>query len=145
MIEVKGNLFHHHKDGSWIVITTNGYVKRDGCAVMGAGVAKQAARLYPNLPAVVGKLIKERDNHVHPLLHHRIFTFPVKHNWWEEADVPLIKRSLEELVWYADEMEIKTHIFMPRPGCGNGKLKWEDIKPLMSELDDRFTVVELYG
>ena len=34
-------------------------------------------------------------------------------------------------------------VYMARPGCGNGQLKWEDVKPLIAPiLDDRFIVVE---
>ncbi len=34
-------------------------------------------------------------------------------------------------------------VYLVRPGCGNGQLKWEDVKPLIAPiLDDRFIVVE---
>ena len=43
MIETSGNLWHFHTQGRWVVTTTNGSVRKDGCAVMGRGVAREAA------------------------------------------------------------------------------------------------------
>jgi len=42
--EVDGNLWEIEAD--WRVITTNGFVKKDGRAVMGRGVARQALQRY---------------------------------------------------------------------------------------------------
>jgi hypothetical protein len=35
-----------------------------------------------------------------------------------------------------------TTVIMPRPGCGNGRLRWQDVSKVLSDiLDDRFVVV----
>ena len=39
MKEVKGDIWNFYNKGYWIVIPTNGTVKRNGEAVMGRGVA----------------------------------------------------------------------------------------------------------
>ncbi len=41
--EVKGDLVDFWRKGNRIGITTNGFVKKDGRAVMGAGIAKTLA------------------------------------------------------------------------------------------------------
>src|SRR5262245_54818868 len=87
-------------ESEWKVITTNGFVKKDGKAVMGRGCAQEAERKFPNLPDALGSLIMVHGNVVNNLgwysLDNRrfvLFSFPVKHNWWEKADLGLIERS----------------------------------------------------
>jgi hypothetical protein len=144
MLEAKGNIWY--LDGDALCITTNGFVKKDGTCVMGRGIAKEAAGLRPELPAILGSLIQSKGNHVHVLdydSHYRqwVLSFPVKHNWFEKADIKLIKRSAEELVVKADELEWE-RVLLPRPGCGNGKLNWEEVKAVLEPiLDDRFVAV----
>lgn len=123
------------------VITTNGFYKKDGTAVMGRGCAKEAAKLYPKLPRWLGVSLMNKGNHVHLFPGH-IITFPVKHNWWEEANPALIGRSTLELVELIDRLEA-AYVVMPRPGCGNGKLEWDFVRRIIEpSLDDRFTVVD---
>ena len=62
MIEKKGNIWEHHAAGGWVAIPTNGCVRRDGSAVMGAGVALQAARKFPGLAAELGQRIRAHGN-----------------------------------------------------------------------------------
>ena len=142
MNEVVGDLWEHHPQ-NWVVITTNGFRKGSGEAVMGRGVALQAARRYPHLPLALGSRIKTEGNHVHTFPEWKLISFPVKHNWWEMADINLIKNSVEELLELANYGEIAC-VYMPRPGCGNGGLKWDRVKPLLAPLDHRFTIVEKY-
>lgn len=144
MVEVVGNLWDYPADVR--VITTNGFIRKDGCCVMGRGCAKEAAEKWPDLPKVLGDLIKGFGNHCHLLFRDPVLaSFPVKHNWFEKADLELIRRSAQELVALAtDQTWIdgwKT-VVLPRPGCGNGQLRWEDVKPVLEPiLDDRFHVI----
>ena len=128
------------------VITTNGTVKASGRAVMGRGVAKQAKDRYIGIEKLLGMVLKTQGNHVEILIHKplALVMFPVKHEWHELADLELIAQSARELVSFADVMGWK-RVVLPRPGCGNGGLKWESqVRPiLLSVLDDRFTVVTL--
>lgn len=132
------DLWDLHDQGKTICITTNGFVKKDGKAVMGRGCAKEALNRYPNIDKILGYYIKCYGNKVH--ISSMIF-FPVKHNWWEKADIELIKKSCKELNEFAEEQNID--VYLPRPGCGNGGLDWEtevkpDIEPL---LGDKITIV----
>jgi hypothetical protein len=72
-----------------------------------------------------------------------ILSFPVKHNWFEKADMDLIRRSCRELMEVADELGLlEESALLPRPGCGNGKLDWSDVKREIEPiLDDRISVV----
>ena len=71
--------------------------------------------------------------------------FPVKNHWRDKADPGLILRSATQLAWLAEEIGYKDRwkrVVMPRPGCENGGLAWENVRPLIeNRLDDRFVVV----
>lgn len=136
-----------HADAT--VITTNGFVKKNGRAVMGRGCALEAARRYPRLPRLLGRMIQADGNHVYDLWKPRgqpvIVSFPVKRAWWERADPALIARSADELVEKADRLGWQI-VAMPRPGCGNGQLSWDAISHLLTALlDDRFVVCHMEG
>lgn len=138
MIEVVGNLWTYTADVR--VITTNGTIKKNGECVMGRGCAYEASQKWPDLPKQLGHQIKTYGNKVHYFDEPNLFSFPVKHNWWEKADIDLIKASAYEI----QERALRSWetILMPRPGCGNGNLKWEEVKPVISHiLDDRFHVI----
>lgn len=136
------------------VITTNGVVNARGEAVMGRGCAREAASRWPQLSKYLGGVLLG-SNHVHDLgewvfnsPRHRttsgrfhLVNFPVKHRWWDRADLDLIARSAGELRRLVDGSDWEL-IVVPRPGCGNGRVKWEEVKPLLTDLfDDRFLVV----
>lgn len=146
MIEVTGNLWEFEADAH--VITTNGFVKKSGECVMGRGCAKEARDMFPGLAKRLGERIDKHGNHVHligsPKVDSKVknlVSFPVKHNWWENADPLLIHHSAVELVTLAEQM-LWEKVVLPRPGCGNGSLEWEEVSMLlMDELDNRFYVI----
>src|SRR5439155_3761011 len=91
-------------------ITTNGAVRKDGCAIMGRGVAAQAKERWPAVPKWLGDSITSLGNHVDDFfLRHNdpdmapLVAFPVKHHWQQAADLDLILRSCRELMDLADE------------------------------------------
>lgn len=142
MQEIDGNLWDFWEAGYWIAITTNGTVKNNGCAVMGRGVARDCANKIPEMRRMLGEQLKAHGNHVfmfqEPI---RAFTFPVKYGWFETASPALIQRSALELVNAVNSYQIP-EVFLPRPGCGNGGLNWNQVRPLLEGvLDHRFTVV----
>lgn len=144
MIEIFGNIWDFHAQGQWIIITTNGTVKSNGECVMGRGVAKQAKEKYPQLPFIIGGTIQQNGNHVRAFPAHKIIIFPVKHNWYEKADINLIEQSAKELKGMTFLLPSNICFYLVRPGCGNGQLNWIDIKPVLEKyLDDRFVAVEI--
>lgn len=140
MKDVHGDMWSYlDRKGFIICITTNGFIKNDGTGVMGAGCAKQAVDIYPDLPRLLGMSLKHRQNVVSSLTS-KILSFPVKHNWWEKADLKLIRKSAKELNKRAlEKPDLK--FILPRPGCGNGGLKWEKVKPILEFLPDNVIVV----
>ena len=143
MQEAKGNLWTFPAQAR--IITTNGTVKKDGTCVMGRGCASEAKSKYPDLPLMLGQAISGLGNEAFwfpmPSANEPLISFPVKHNWWEKADLKLIQQSARKIVSMR-ALEHMVAIVMPRPGCGNGGLKWEDVKPVLEPiLDDRFIAI----
>ncbi len=145
MNEVRGDIFDLMEgDYDAFCITTNGYVKKNGACVMGAGIAKTCRDRFKGIDMRLGARITSYGNHVYQLgryEHGRILSFPVKHKWYEKADLDLIERSCHELNRLIEKKGYKK-VLLPRPGCGNGKLKWEDVKKVIAPiLSDKIYVV----
>jgi hypothetical protein len=147
MIEAHGNMWDMPADVH--VITTNGDINARGRAVMGRGCAQQARDMFPGIDSYLGEQLRAKGNHVLDIgtwtahrKSYRIFSFPVKVHWPERASTWLIQDSADELVELADAEPELQRIILPRPGCGNGQLTWEWVRPLLEDvLDDRFVVV----
>ena len=90
MKEITGNIWDYLGEKDVVLcITTNGYVKGNGAAVMGRGVALQAKSHFPGIEYELGKLIKDHGNLVQFLtgaMTAAVIAFPVKHRWREPAD-----------------------------------------------------------
>lgn len=154
MLELRGNydIFTLPQAGEAICITTNGVVKADGHAVMGAGIAKTANERF-QLSARLGEYLKQYGNrafnmgiyqryHLNMPIFFTIFTLPTKHDWKENSDITLICKSCEQLMEMCTKFGI-TKCYLTPPGCGCGNLNYETtVKPWISQiLDDRFIVV----
>jgi hypothetical protein len=133
--EIYGDLMAFHgRKGYIICITTNGFITKDGRGVMGRGCAKEAADMDSTLPGLLGKSLRAKGN-ILSRLTQDLISFPVKHQWFEDADPKLIRTSaiaLKEMALVTPEIKF----ILPRPGCGNGGLDWEKIvKPLLEEVN----------
>lgn len=141
MLETVGDIWEY-AETAVIAITTNGSLTRDGRALFGQGVAKQAAVRFPGLAEKSGRLLAEFGNHVFDL-GSGIVTFPVEETPWSLPDLRIIARSAEELRMLADHSKWD-RIVVPCPGCGGGGLVWKDVRPLLAPwFDKRFTVISL--
>lgn len=152
MKEIKGNLWDFvDTPRHTICVTTNGDVKKTGEAVMGKGVAKQAAVRYPELPKILGQYIASEGEQGNRVWHaptsgqadHFLLIFPTKHHWRESSDLNLIKHSATQLAFHAHRNPLVTYV-LPRPGCGAGELKWEEVKAVIAPiLPDNVVVINL--
>lgn len=151
MLELKGNynIFELPQNREAVCVTTNGIVKADGKAVMGAGIAKQADQLF-HLSDLLGKYLKLYGNRAFNLGRFQrpngaiftVFSFPTKHDWRNDSDINLIVKSCEQLMEMCTKFGV-TRCYLTPPGCGCGNLNYEStVKPWISQiLDDRFVVV----
>jgi hypothetical protein len=137
MREAAGNIWDWLDDGAKIVIPTNAGWRGDGSNIMGAGLAKQAAERYPQVPPWYGAWCSDHAGEPcvvgYPLA--PLIFFPTKPlNWqtpyasWKgKADLGTIRRSTKVLSsWPGDEL-----IAVPLVGCGNGGLAEDDVVPLL--------------
>ena len=142
MTELIGNLWL--ADADVRVITTNGTIKKNGRCVMGRGCAAEAAAKWPNFPAMLGQHLQENGNVPGKFTTpdgNLVVSFPVKHHWFQVADIKLIRESAVYLRAMAGTYGWHS-VVMPRPGCGNGGLLWSDVRPVIEPiLDDRFAVI----
>jgi hypothetical protein len=131
MRELEGDIWNFWREGNWIVIPTNGSVTKRGLCVMGRGLALQAKHKFPMLPNLLGTGIKSIGNVVIAFPKFRLFSFPVKRDWWEKARLTLVEKSAQSL----GEINIKVPfpIYLPKVGCGNGGLQWCDVKPVLEK------------
>ena len=142
MIEIIGDMWDTEADAR--CITTNGFVKTNGECVMGRGNALQAKLRYPKLPKLLGDAIKQFGSRVHYFREYELFSFPVKHNWWEKADIALIKDSYQELIDELNNLPNIHRVLLPRPGVGLGQLDWDnEVKPLLLPDDGRIIIISL--
>lgn len=129
--ESNEDIWKFHKAGEWIVITTNGFVKKNGELVMGRGTAKQAMTRYPGIAYALGQKRLTEGNICFVNQSLKIITFPVKKAWMDKADVTLIRDSFVQLIKLLDKLKIQK-IYVPKPGCGNGGLNWKiDVEPIV--------------
>ena len=131
-----------------VCVTTNGIIRKDGTAVMGAGIAKTANQRF-NLATKLAEHLKKNGNTVCDLGEYtfktsrfHIVSFPTKQDWKDKSPLWLIERSAKQLIDIVNAHNYK-HVFLTPPGCGLGGLDYEtEVKPVLESIfDDRFTIV----
>ena len=150
--EAQGDAWELSRNNGILCLTTNSIVTNAGACVMGAGIALEAKKRFPHLPHALGARIQASGNHVYDLgawgqeaydATWRIVSYPVKDHWKDTASSYLIERSMREL----DDLLRNLHwedrpVYLPRPGCGNGKRTWEgDVEPLLQRVTRRQSII----
>lgn len=153
-IRYDGNLFLLPDGPEAAAVTTNGIVKSDGRAVMGAGIAKYARDSLTDIDVLLGRFLSLYGNHAYFMGsfqdNHRaaagkpasvfVVTMPTKNDWRDGSDLELIRRSAVELMGIAARNNLR-RVYLPAPGCALGRLDYKtQVRPAISNiLDDRFT------
>lgn len=140
MIEIEGNIWDYYGVDNFVVcIPVNSQRDSRGLAIMGAGLALEAKLKIKGIATELGLMLKY-GNDVHSLDQGRIRSFPTKYRWKENASLALIQESVYSLG--AEARGSPDTIFvMTRVGCGLGKLRWEEVKPILEQLPDNCWVV----
>lgn len=142
------DIFDIMPDKAAICVTTNGYVKRNGKAVMGPGIAKYVnenwhidkrlgdlIKIYGNVPMDLGFINYKTKNL-------RLISFPTKNDYKDQSDINLIRRSSNLLLNLCSCLDID-NCYIPCPGCGCGGLDYQtQVKSVLNDLlDDRFIII----
>jgi hypothetical protein len=151
---IKANIIDLWKQGKIVCVTTNGFVKKDGSAVMGRGNALAMAQIIPDLPKLLGQFIKKYGNRVGFIYQRSVIAFPVKPitgdynnllthiqkrykstdinipGFWCKADVNIIETSMNQLNSLIKKFNLE-EVYLPVPGVNNGQLKFTDVEPIL--------------
>lgn len=159
MIELTGSVWDLMRSADAVVVPTNIGWKRDGSAVMGKGVALQAASRYPDLQRWYGGHCMQQRTKTHIVIQpfrsrqghvHNLALFPTKSlnskepwlSWQQPSDPGLIRRGLLELRYY---QQMASRFLLPLLGAGAGgldpKLVFDMMRTLLPE--DKFILVRL--
>lgn len=157
MILECGNMWDIFGKTDLFYITTNPIRRHDGAVVMGRGIAKEAKDRYPDLPYIFGRRLDyltlpdaefRYTGWIGRFDEQTVCYFMVKDHWRSEARLDYIDASCKALI--ADNMSRgipggymhSTRIDLNFPGIGNGKLKREDVLPIIEQLPDNVHVWE---
>lgn len=120
------------------LFTANSNLTKSGKLVMGAGAAKEVRDAILGIDAALGALIVY-DNTEYNLriiasrIH--IGAFQVKYNYYDKADLDLIRRSSNKLGSLLNTIKFNK-VHMNFPGVGHGGLKFNDVYPMVANLPD---------
>jgi len=155
-----GDIWNLYEHGWYVADPTNAFVKRNGANVMGRGISRQVLEKFKGIdhwygqqlltivrPEIAaGGEVSLDDIADRPVVvddAQRLVFVPVKTHWRQQANRPLMARSLEHLRELLEENE-DMRLALPRLGCGNGGDEWEGpdgvkeqlFRPFLTALSD---------
>ena len=146
MILEQGNMWDVYGKTNLFLITTNPIVTKAGKLVMGRGIAAQMRDNFPGSDVEFANLVRAfPQHHVMSMSYDPVFGrqhvgfFMVKLHWNDPAHIPTIMRSTARLIEIAP---MYARIDLNFPGIGNGKLKREDVLPIIEQLPDNVHIWE---
>lgn len=134
---IEGSVFS--TDAKTIVNTVN-------CVgALGKGIALEFYLRYEGLEAEYKKACEDKTLRIgRPKLYiHNdsrwILNFPTKNHWRYPSKLEWIEEALKYFAKNYKKVDFGTIAF-PKLGCGNGKLDWKDVKPLMIKYLDNLDI-----
>lgn len=133
---IEGDIF---KSPAQVLVNTVNTV-----GVMGKGIALEFKKRYPDMFRVYRDICDKRNLKTGSLLlcyepDHWVLLFPTKEHWRNPSQLDYIEKGLDKFSrTYADKGI--TSIAFPRLGCGNGELKWDDVRPVMEKYLDKLPI-----
>lgn len=103
--------------------------------VMGKGLAAEFKQRYPDMFVAYkricdAKMLEPGKLWLWQGADRWVLNFPTKKHWRHPSRIEWIEAGLEKFVAEYSRRGI-TDISFPRLGCGNGGLKWDDVRPVM--------------
>jgi O-acetyl-ADP-ribose deacetylase (regulator of RNase III) len=131
-----------HQKGNLLKAEAEALVNTVNCVgAMGKGIALQFKQAYPENfkeyeRACKAKKVKPGEmfivstgSEINPKY---IINFPTKRHWRGQSKIEDICNGLKALIDNVKHLEIKS-VAVPPLGCGNGGLKWSEVKPMIEE------------
>ena len=115
-----------HEDGFWVLVPTNTCRKKNGSAVMGAGLARDAALRFPGLAARYGLALEAGQDRL-AVPKHRLLLGPTKDDWRQPAKIDLVAELLDGVARWCQSHPGEA-VAVPSPGCGNGGLPYPEVR-----------------
>lgn len=117
---------------------------------MGAGIAKEFAKRYPEMYRAYKFLCKKQENGLQLgdcfAFKNKdgkfVFNLMTQINVGANARYMAIKKSVGEMINFARENKIKT-IGVPAIGCGIGGLEWKNVKNILINLGQKDNSIHL--
>lgn len=106
--------------------------------VMGKGIALAFKKAYPQNYKTYKKAVENNEVKIGSVLVTEtgllqpkyIINFPTKKHWRNPSKLSYIRKGMKDLVNIIIDKNIHS-LAIPPLGCGNGKLNWDEVKPIM--------------
>lgn len=140
----------HYVTGDLLQSDAEALVNTVNCeGYMGKGIAYQFKLQFPDTNTDYVKACKKgtlRPGQLHYFREHGkiIINFPTKDKWREKSRIGYIENGLDSLIDLIYDLGIKS-IAIPPLGSGNGGLKWDDVRAVISDkLKNISSFVDIY-
>jgi len=144
-----GDMWSSYDEADLLLITTNATITSRGALVMGRGIARQAKERFPGLDIALGRHIQAiyGNQGIYGLLVSprwpvaKLGAFQVKRHYNQPASLELIRHSTAALcAWCTEHPDAQ--VALNFPGIGNGRLRRQDVLPIIAQLPAQVTVWE---